>query len=93
MPWQPPPPRPNCSRLKEPWPHRWLRTADRDGESLLGASDIQSLADLGTAYAVIKEIRPMPFSRDMFLQLVFAIDQIAGQDVFLFDLEHRQGQQ
>jgi hypothetical protein len=52
--------------------HRWLRTADRDGESLLGASDIQSLADFGNAYAVIKEIRPMPFSRDMFLQLVFA---------------------
>ena len=52
--------------------HRWLRTADRDGESLLGASDIQSLADLGTAYAVIKEVRPMPFSRDMFLQLVLA---------------------
>ncbi|WP_412705224.1 hypothetical protein [Aeromonas rivipollensis] len=51
---------------------RWLRTADRDGESLLGASDIQSLADLGTAYAVIKEVRPMPFSRDMFLQLVLA---------------------
>lgn len=52
--------------------HRWLRTTDRDGESLLGASDIQSLADLGNAYAVIKEIRPIPFSRDMLLQLVLA---------------------
>lgn len=52
--------------------HRWLRTADRDGETLLGAADIQSLADLGNAYAIIKEIRPMPFSRDMFLQLVLA---------------------
>ncbi|MOA23339.1 hypothetical protein D3C78_1439530 [compost metagenome] len=51
---------------------RWLRTADRDGESLLGAADIQSLADLANAYAVIKEVRPMPFSRDMFLQLILA---------------------
>lgn len=52
---------------------RWLRTADREGESLLGAADIQSLADLGNAYTVIKEVRPLPFSRDMFLQLVLAI--------------------
>ncbi|MGY3942382.1 hypothetical protein [Aeromonas tecta] len=51
---------------------RWLRTADRDGESLLGAADIQSLADLGNAYTVIKEVRPMPFNRDMFLQLILA---------------------
>lgn len=51
---------------------RWLRTTDRDGEPLLGAADIQSLADLGNAYTVIKEIRPLPFSRDMFLQLVLA---------------------
>lgn len=52
--------------------HRWLRTADREGETLLGSADIQSLADLGNAYAIVKEIRPMPFSRDMFLQLVLA---------------------
>ena len=52
--------------------HRWLRTDDRDGEPLLGAADIQSLADLGNAYTVIKEVRPLPFSRDMFLQLVLA---------------------
>lgn len=51
---------------------RWLRTTDRDGEPLLGAADIQSLADLGNAFSVIKEIRPLPFSRDMFLQLVLA---------------------
>ncbi|MNG89430.1 hypothetical protein D3C79_482970 [compost metagenome] len=51
---------------------RWLRTDDRDGEPLLGAADIQSLADLGNAYTVIKEVRPLPFSRDMFLQLVLA---------------------
>lgn len=51
---------------------RWLRTPDRDGEPLLGSGDIQSLADLGNAYAVVKEIRPLPFSRDTFMQLIMA---------------------
>ncbi|WDF90938.1 hypothetical protein [Aeromonas hydrophila] len=51
---------------------RWLRSQDRDGEALLGAADIQSLADLGNAYAVVKEIRPLPFSRDTFMQLILA---------------------
>ncbi|RWS48089.1 hypothetical protein CKA56_15930, partial [Arcobacter venerupis] len=51
---------------------RWLHTVDRDGETLLGSADIQSLADLGNAYAVIKEIRPLPFSRDTIMQLVMA---------------------
>jgi len=51
---------------------RWLGSADHDGEPLLGTGDIQSLADLGNAFAVIKEIKAVPFSRDMFLQLVWA---------------------
>ncbi|WP_270806748.1 hypothetical protein [Aeromonas sp. QDB62] len=38
----------------------------------MGSADIQSLADLGNAYAVIKEIRPLPFSRDTIMQLVMA---------------------
>jgi hypothetical protein len=51
---------------------RWLRSADRDGETLLGSGDIQSLADLGNAVTVIKETKGLPFSRDMFVQLVGA---------------------
>lgn len=51
---------------------RWLRTPDHDETPLLGASDIQSLADLDTAYSVIKDIRAVPFSRDLLLQLVWA---------------------
>ncbi|EPX9366191.1 hypothetical protein ACW6B7_004022 [Aeromonas veronii] len=52
--------------------HRWLHSQDRDNETLLGSADIQSLADLGNAYAVIKEIRPLPFSRDTVMQLIMA---------------------
>jgi hypothetical protein len=51
---------------------RWLCSADHDAELLLGTGDIQSLADLGNAFSVIKEIKAVPFSRDMLLQLVWA---------------------
>ena len=51
---------------------RWLLSADHDGEPLLGTGDIQSLADLGNSFAVIKEMNAVPFSRDMFLQLIWA---------------------
>jgi hypothetical protein len=51
---------------------RWLCSADHDAEPLLGTGDIQSLADLGNAFAVIKEIKAVPFNRDMLFQLVWA---------------------
>jgi len=51
---------------------RWLRSADRDGEKLLGSGDIQSLADLGNAFTVIREMKALPFGRDTFVQLVSA---------------------
>ena len=52
---------------------RWLRSTDRDGEALLGAADIQSLADIGNAFGVIKEIKALPFGRDTFVQLLAAV--------------------
>ncbi|MCU0751455.1 MAG: hypothetical protein MUF86_04045 [Akkermansiaceae bacterium] len=51
---------------------RWLRNADHDETPLLGTGDIQSLADLDNAYAVITGIRAVPFNRDLLLQLVWA---------------------
>jgi hypothetical protein len=51
---------------------RWLRSADHDDTPLLGSGDIQSLADLDNAYSVIKDIRAVPFSRDLLLQLLWA---------------------
>ncbi len=51
---------------------RWIRSADHDGEQLLGAGDIQSLADLGNAFSVIREIKAVPFTRDTFIQLALA---------------------
>jgi hypothetical protein len=34
---------------------------DTDAEELLGAADIQSLADLGNSYGVVREMRTVPF--------------------------------
>lgn len=52
---------------------RWLCTSDRDGQTLLGAADIQSLADLGTAFGVIKEIKLFPFGRETLMRLLAAV--------------------
>ena len=48
---------------------KWLR-GDRDpAEPLVGSADIQSLADLGNAFEVIRTMRLVPFSKDTVLQL------------------------
>jgi hypothetical protein len=51
---------------------RWLRSEDHDQQALLGAADIQSLADLGNAFTVVKEMKAVPFGRDTFLAVVWA---------------------
>ncbi len=40
---------------------KWLR-GGAGGEAILGTADIQSLADLGNSYAVVMEMRPVPFT-------------------------------
>jgi hypothetical protein len=51
---------------------RWIQGSGGDIEAALGSADIQSLADLDNAYTIIKETKPVPFSRDTVLQLVWA---------------------
>jgi hypothetical protein len=41
-------------------------------EELLGAADIQSLADLGNSYALVRDMRPVPFGLDDITRLVAA---------------------
>ncbi|KAB2640028.1 MAG: hypothetical protein DVB26_06275 [Verrucomicrobia bacterium] len=49
--------------------HKWLRAGAAADEPLMGSSDIQSLADLGNSYAVVKEMRLLPFTMPTVLQL------------------------
>jgi hypothetical protein len=48
---------------------KWLRGGAPAGEPLLGSADIQSLADLGNSYEVVKGMRFVPFTGQTVLQL------------------------
>jgi hypothetical protein len=48
---------------------KWLRGGAPAGEPLVGSGDIQSLADLGNAYEVVKGMRFVPFTMQTVLQL------------------------
>jgi hypothetical protein len=48
---------------------KWLRGGAPAGEPLIGSADIQSLADLGNAYEVVKGMRFVPFPMQTVVQL------------------------
>jgi hypothetical protein len=49
-----------AQRYVESFDERWARGAEPSGE-LLGTGDIQSLADLGNSYDIVREMRVVPF--------------------------------
>lgn len=51
---------------------KWLRGGAQANESLLGSGDIQSLADLGNSFDVVRSMRIVPIKRDDVLRLVGA---------------------
>lgn len=51
---------------------KWLRGGASLQESFLGTPDIQSLADLANSYAVVKEMRLVPFSGNTAVELAVA---------------------
>jgi hypothetical protein len=51
---------------------KWLRGAAPAEEALLGSADIQSLADLGNSFEIVKEMRFVPITRDAVLRIVAA---------------------
>jgi hypothetical protein len=50
------------SRYVEAFEEKWTRGAAPNDEELLGSGDIQSLADLGNSFAVVQDMRVVPFS-------------------------------
>src|SRR5262249_18955423 len=48
-----------ASRYVQRFEEKWVRTTER--EEILGSGDIQSLADLGNSYDVVREMRTVPF--------------------------------
>ena len=51
---------------------KWLRGGAPADEPLLGSADIQSLADLGNGFSLVKDMRIVPINRDDLLRLVGA---------------------
>jgi hypothetical protein len=45
----------------EEFEKKWVLGSESPHDKLLGAADIQSLADLGNSYAVVREMSPVPF--------------------------------
>jgi hypothetical protein len=48
---------------------KWVASQTPPDEPLLGSADIQSLADLGNSFGVIREMGLFPFSRQQILQI------------------------
>ena len=59
-----------ASRYVREFDRKWVRGGAVPDEPLVGSADIQSLADMGNSFQVIREIRPVPFGRDAVIQLV-----------------------
>jgi hypothetical protein len=58
--------------------NRWLRGSLPSTEALLGNSDVQSLADLGHSFEVVKEMRLVPFSaRSVLILAVLTLAPVA----------------
>ena len=49
-----------AQRYVESFDQKWIRSAVRS-EEMLGTGDIQSLADLGNSYEIVREMRVVPF--------------------------------
>jgi len=60
-----------ASKYVSEFDSKWVRGGAPDDEPLVGSGDIQSLADLGNSFQVIREIKPFPFSRETVVHLVF----------------------
>ena len=58
----------------ESFDRKWVHCNVRPSEPLLGAADIQSLADMGHSYLLIEKMRRVPISRTL-------VQQLAGRAV------------
>jgi hypothetical protein len=52
---------------------KWLRGGAPADEPLVGSGDIQSLADLGNSYEVVRSMRVAPVSKEAIIQLAAAV--------------------
>jgi hypothetical protein len=61
-----------AQRYVESFEQKWVLRNSAPSEELLGSGDIQSLADLGNSYAVVSEMRTIPFGLQDITRLAIA---------------------
>src|ERR1700751_1604720 len=61
-----------AQRYIEAFEQKWVLRDPSTSEELLGAADIQSLADLGNSYGLVRDMRPVPFGLDDVTRLAAA---------------------
>jgi hypothetical protein len=61
-----------AQRYVESFEQKWVLRDPAVSEELLGAADIQSLADLGNSYALVREMRAVPFGLEDISRLAAA---------------------
>ena len=61
-----------ANRYVEGFQQKWVVGNAAEGDELLGTGDIQSLADLGTSYDAVKDMRPVPFGLEDIARLAAA---------------------
>jgi len=67
---------------------KWLRGSHPAGEPLVGSADIQSLADLGNSFDIIRTMRLAPVTKETVFQLtVFTLAPIAPLGLTMMPLE------
>lgn len=67
---------------------KWLRGGAPGGEPLVGSADVQSLADLGNSFELVRSMRVVPFTRDAVIQLaVITLAPVAPLLLTMLSLE------
>jgi len=82
-----------AQRYVREFDQKWLRGGAPAEEALVGSGDIQSLADLGNSFAVVQDMRAVPFTWRTFVQLAVAtLLPVAPLLLTMFSLEQLLGQ-
>jgi hypothetical protein len=62
-----------ATRYVDDFREKWMRDRRPEGEPLVGSADMQSLADLGNAYDVVREMLPLDRQAVVTLAIVVAL--------------------
>jgi hypothetical protein len=77
-----------AQRYVREFDRKWLRGGATPDEPLVGSADVQSLADLGNSFELVRSMRFLPFTRDTLLQLVaFTLVPVAPLLLTMISLE------